>query len=168
MTGPLGNATVLNTTVLSNFAQVDHVELLLDLPRLVTVTAVRRELEDGAETHLYIERALAVLDDGIPVISPSSSAEQLEGELLEKLDPGEAQALAVAEAADGTVVTDDGDARVTANQRGVGCTGSIGLLVRFVEDDYITAATADEYLKRWIDEAGFRSPARDFDAFLEE
>lgn len=168
MTGPPGNATVLNTTVLSNFAQVDHVELLLDLPRLVTVNAVQRELEDGAETHLYIEHALAVLDDGIPVISPSSSAEQLEEELLEKLDPGEAQALAVAEAADGTVVTDDGDARVTANQRGVGLTGSIGLLVRFVEDDYITAATADEYLKRWIDEAGFRSPARDFDAFLEE
>lgn len=168
MTGPPGNATVLNTTVLSNFAQVDHVELLLDLPRLVTVNAVQRELEDGAETHLYIEHALAVLDDGIPVISPSSSAEQLEEELLGKLDPGEAQALAVAEAADGTVVTDDGDARVTANQRGVGLTGSIGLLVRFVEDDYITAATADEYLKRWIDEAGFRSPARDFDAFLEE
>lgn len=168
MTGPPSDATVLNTTVLSNFAQVDHVELLLDLPRLVTVNAVHRELEDGAETHLYIEHALAVLDDGIPVISPSSSAEQLEEELLEKLDPGEAQALAVAEAADGTVVTDDGDARVTANQRGVGLTGSIGLLVRFVEDDYITAATADEYLKRWIDEAGFRSPARDFDAFLEE
>jgi len=168
MTGPPGNATVLNTTVLSNFAQVDHVELLIDLPRLVTVNAVQRELEDGAETHLYIEHALAVLDDGIPVISPSSSAEQLEEELLGKLDPGEAQALAVAEAADGTVVTDDGDARVTANQRGVGLTGSIGLLVRFVEDDYITAATADEYLKRWIDEAGFRSPARDFDAFLEE
>lgn len=168
MTGPPSDATVLNTTVLSNFAQVDHVELLLDLPRLVTVNAVQRELEDGAETHLYIEHALAVLDDGIPVISPSSSAEQLEAELLEKLDPGEAQALAVAEAADGTVVTDDGDARVTANQRGVGLTGSIGLLVRFVEDDYITAATADEYLKRWIDEAGFRSPARDFDAFLEE
>ncbi|QKG93483.1 twitching motility protein PilT [Halorubrum salinarum] len=168
MTGLPGNATVLNTTVLSNFAQVDHVELLLDLPRLVTVTAVQRELEDGAETHLYIERALAVLDDGIPVISPSSSAEQLEEELLGKLDPGEAQALAVAEAADGTVVTDDGDAHVTANQRGVELTGSIGLLVRFVEDDYITAATADEYLKRWIEEVGFRSPARDFDAFLEE
>jgi predicted nucleic acid-binding protein len=168
MTGPPSDATVLNTTVLSNFAQVDHVELLLDLPRLVTVHAVRRELEDGAETHLYIEHALAVLDDGIPVISPSSSAEQLEEELLETLDPGEAQALAVAEAADGMVVTDDGDARATANQRGVGLTGSIGLLVRFVEDDYITAATADEYLKRWIDEAGFRSPARDFDVFLEE
>lgn len=168
MTGPPSNVTVLNITVFSNFAQVDHVELLRDLPRLVTVTAVQRELEDGVETHLYIEHALAVLDDGIPVISPSSAAEQLEEELLEKLDPGEAQALAVAEVADGTVITDDGDARATANQRGIRVTGSIGLLVRFVEDDYITAATADEYLKRWIDDAGFRSPARDFDVFFEE
>ena len=168
MTGLPSNATVLNTTVLSNFAQVDHVELLLDLPRLVTVAAVQEELEAGAETHLYIEHALAVLEDGIPVLTPSSSAEKLEEELLETLDPGEAQALAVAEAADGMVVTDDGDARATAKQRGVELTGSIGLLVRFVEDGHISEETADEYLKRWIDEAGFRSPARDFDVFLDE
>jgi hypothetical protein len=32
MTGAPDNATVLNTTVLSNFAQVDHVELVVDLP----------------------------------------------------------------------------------------------------------------------------------------
>jgi hypothetical protein len=47
MTGPPRNATVLNTTVLSNFAQVDHVELLLDVPRIATVDAVKHELEDG-------------------------------------------------------------------------------------------------------------------------
>lgn len=35
MTEAPTNATVLNTTVLSNFAQVDRAELLLDLPRLV-------------------------------------------------------------------------------------------------------------------------------------
>lgn len=40
MTDGPTNATVLNTTVLSNFAQVDHVELLLDLPRLITVETV--------------------------------------------------------------------------------------------------------------------------------
>lgn len=40
MTDAPRNATVLNTTVLSNFAHVDHVELLLDLPRVVTVDAV--------------------------------------------------------------------------------------------------------------------------------
>jgi len=114
------SATVLNTTVLSNFAQVDHVDLLLDLPRLVTVDAVQEELEAGAETHLYIENALSVLGVEIPVITPPPQAERLEGELLETLDPGEGQALAVAEAADGTVITDDGDARTTAKQRGVG------------------------------------------------
>lgn len=47
-------------------------------------------------------------------------------------------------------------------------TGSVGLLVRFVEDGALSAATVDEYLKRWIDEAGFRSPARDIDVFLED
>jgi len=162
------SATVLNTTVLSNFAQVDHIELLLDLPRLVTVEAVRDELESGAETHPYIENALAVLDSEIPVIVPSDAAEKLEETLLETLGAGEAQALAVAEVVDGTVVTDDGDARAIAKERSVDLTGSIGLLVRFVEHSHISAQTADEYLKRWIDEAGFRSPARDFQAFLDE
>jgi predicted nucleic acid-binding protein len=168
MRGAPETATVLNTTVLSNFSHVDHIELLLDLPRLVTVDAVREELEAGVETHLYIGHALAVLGEDIPVVTPSVPAEKLEERLLETLDPGEAQALAVAETADGMVVTDDGDARTTAKQRGVGLTGSIGLLVRSVENDHISAQTADTYLKRWIDEAGFRSPARNFDAFLQD
>jgi len=168
MTDAPTNATVLNTTALSNFAQVNRAELLLELPRLVTVDAVQEELEAGAETHLYIEHALAILGDQIPVITPSASAEKVEKQLLESLDPGEAQALAVAEVADGMVVTDDGDARTTAKKRGVDLTGSIGLLVRFVEDGHILPETADGYLKCWIDEAGFRSPARDFDMFLED
>lgn len=168
MTKPATNATVLNTTVLSNFAQVDAVELLPRLPRVVTVDAVREELEEGIETHQYLENAVAMLEDEIPVHTPSSAATAIEDELLETLDPGEAQALAVAERTDGTIVTDDGDARTTAKRRSVALTGSIGLLVRFVEDCHISAETADRYLKRWIDEAGFRAPARDFDVFLEE
>lgn len=168
MTDAPKNATVLNTTVLSNFAHVDHVELLLDLPRLVTVDAVQTELDEGSETHHYLEQALDVLGDEIPVVAPSSPAQELEESLLETLDPGEAQALAVAEEEAGIVVTDDGDARSIADQRGIGLTGSIGLLVRFVENDQITADTADTYLKRWIDEAGFRSPARDFRRFLDD
>lgn len=76
--------------------------------------------------------------------------------------------MAVTEVTNGMVVTDDGDARAIAKQRDVALTGSIGLLVRFVEDSQISAGTADEYLKRWIDEAGFRSPARDIEVFLED
>lgn len=168
MTRPPPNATVLDATVCSNVAQVDHFELLLDLPRPVTVDAVQDELEAGTETHGYLETALAVLDAEIPVITPSSATQKLEAGLLESLDPGEAQALAVAEATDGTLVTDDGDARTVAKQREVALTGSIGLLVRGVENGLISAETADRYLKRWIDEAGFRSPARDIDVFLSE
>ena len=168
MTRPPAHATVLDTTVLSNFAHIDHVEPLLDLPRPVTVDAVRDELEAGAETHPYIENALTVLGEGLPVITPSGRAETLKARLLDTLDPGEAQVLAVAEAAGGIVGTDDGDARTAATTRGVDLTGSIGLLVRSVEDGHLSAQTADEYLKRWIDDAGFRSPARDFEVFLEE
>lgn len=168
MTRPPAHATVLDTTVLSNFAHVDHVEVLLDLPRPVTVDAVRDELEAGAETHQYIENALTVLGEGLPVITPSGQAETLEAQLLETLDPGEAQVLAVAEAAGGIVGTDDGDARTAATTRGVDLTGSIGFLVQAVEAGHVSAQTADEYLKRWIDEAGFRSPARDFEVFLDE
>ena len=69
MTGPPRNATVLNTTVRSNFAQIDRVELLLNLPRLVTVAAVQTELEEGTETHPYLKHALAVLGEEIPVIT---------------------------------------------------------------------------------------------------
>lgn len=167
MTGGQDNPTVLNTTVLSNFAQVDHLELLRELPRVVTVVAVQEESREGVETHPYLERALAPLQEDIPVVSLSQRTKSVETELLETLDPGEAQALALAETADGVIVTDDGDARTTAKQRGVSVTGSIGLLVRFVEDGDISAETADLYLKRWIDEAGFRSPSRDFDVFFE-
>lgn len=161
-------ATVLDTSVLSNFAHVGRVELLCSLPRPVTVPAVRDELERGVQSHAYLARAKSALEADITVVTPSTTAEGLETTLLERLDPGEAQALAVAEAVDGSVVTDDADARSVAIRRDVPVTGSIGLLVRFVEDGNLTAESADTFLKRWIDEEGFRSPAREFDVFLEE
>lgn len=43
----LDRPTVLNSTVLSNFAYVDRLDLLTELERVVTVPAVREELEDG-------------------------------------------------------------------------------------------------------------------------
>ena len=168
MTGAPDHATVLDTTVLSNFAHVHRVDLLHDLPRLVTVDAVRDELEAGADSNCYLEDAVTALEAEIPVVTPPQSAVELESRLLETLDPGEAQVLAVTEAVDGTAVTDDGDARTIANRRDVAVTGSIGLLVRFVETDQLNVPTADDYLKHWIDDGGFRSPARDITVFLEE
>lgn len=167
MTDAPTEATVLDTSALSNFAHVDRLDLLANLPRTVTVPAVERELESGVETHPYLDAAVEPLNATVPVSTPSPEAVHLETELRESLDPGEAQALAVADARDGVIVTDDGDAREIARRRDVRVTGSIGVLVRAVESNDLAAETADAYLKRWIDEAGFRAPARDIGVFLE-
>lgn len=88
MSGPPRNATVLNTTVLSNFAHVGRVELLLDLPQVVTVEAVQRELDDGTETHPYLTNAVSALEVEIPVVRSSDGVAQIEETLLETLDRG--------------------------------------------------------------------------------
>lgn len=49
--------TVLNTTILSNFAYLDRVELLYVLTRPVTPPTVRDELLAGAETYPYFGHA---------------------------------------------------------------------------------------------------------------
>jgi predicted nucleic acid-binding protein len=119
---------------------------------MVTVEVITGELKAGAETHSYIDNALAVLGDGIPVVSPASSTTQGKSELRKSLDPGEAQALAVAAVTDGLIVTDDGDGRTTAKQRGLDLTGSIGLLVRFVDTDALGTEVAETVPCRVVDD----------------
>jgi Predicted nucleic acid-binding protein, contains PIN domain len=128
-------------------------------------TAIHLLTKDGCQEIFRRTAPTVRVEDGR---LPPEYSQKKEEQLLETLDPGESQALAVAEDIDGTVVTDDGDARATAKQRDIDLTGSIGLLVRFVEDQQISVQEADQCLKQWIDEGGFRSPARDFEAFLEE
>ena len=51
--------TVLNTTVLSNFAYIDRVDLHADLSGVRTVPAVRDELRDGVDSHRFLQSALS-------------------------------------------------------------------------------------------------------------
>lgn len=162
--GPAG-PTVLDTTVLSNFASVDWIGGLTMLPRVATVPSVNDELRAGVETHPYLSVALDVLDEEIPVLSPTDEERALETTLVKRIDPGEAQVLAVADSRNGTVVTDDGDARSIARDREVTLTGSIGVLIRGVERGEFEFDEADQALKRWIDEEGFRAPSRDLDEY---
>jgi len=55
-------------------------------------------------------------------------------------------------------VTDDDPARRRAGKLGVEVTGSLGILVRAIEQDWLTVNEADEKLARWIDESGYHSP----------
>lgn len=154
--------TVLDTTVPSNFAFTDRMDQLTALPRVCTVPEVRRELRNGIDSYPYLQRALDLLGDTIPVVALDDRVVELIPELEYRLDPGEAQALAVASVHGGTLVSDDGAAREYARSRDVSVTGSIGVLVTAVEDGRIADSEADRWLKQWIDETEYRAPSREF------
>jgi predicted nucleic acid-binding protein len=46
--------SVLNTTVLSNFAYIDELWVVVDLSEICTVPVVREELEHGVGGHPYL------------------------------------------------------------------------------------------------------------------
>jgi predicted nucleic acid-binding protein len=152
------NPNVLNTTVLSNFAYIDQLWVVAELSGICTVPVVREELERGVDDHPYLQSALDALDDEIHVATVSDTVANREADVSEHLDPGEAQALALADAADGRLLTDDGDARSFAKDQGVAVVGSVGVLLAALDAGKIDEPTADEWLSTWIDEIGYYVP----------
>ena len=60
--------SVLNTTILSNFAYIDQLWVVAGLSGICAVPIVREELENGVDDHPYPQSALDTLDDKIPVV----------------------------------------------------------------------------------------------------
>lgn len=152
------NPSVLNTTVLSNFAYIDRLWVVTGLSGICAVPVVREELEDGVGDHPYLQLALDTLDDEIPVATISDTVANREAVVSDHLDPGEAQAFALADAEDGRLLTDDGDARSFAKDQGVTVVGSVGILLAAIDAGTIDEPTADEWLSTWIDEIGYYVP----------
>ena len=152
--------SVLNTTVLSNFAYIDQLWIVAELAGICTVPAVREELRNGADKHPYLQSALETLDDEIPVATISETVANREAVVSAHLDPGEAQAFALADAHDGRLLTDDGDARSFAKEQGVTVVGSVGVLLAAIDAGKIEESTADEWLATWIDDIGYYVPYR--------
>ena len=161
MTGDIpANLSVLNTTALSNFASIDQLWVITGLSGICAVPIVREELENGVEDHPYLQSALDVLDDEILVATISDTVANREAVVRNHLDPGEAQAFALADAHDGRLLTDDGDARSFAKEQGVTVVRSVGVLLAAIDAGKIDEPTADEWLSTWIDEIGYYVPFR--------
>ena len=154
------NPSVLNTTVLSNFAYIDQLWVVAGLSGICAVPVVREELENGVDNHPYLQSALDTLEDEIPVATISDTVANREAVVRSHLDPGEAQAFALADAHDSRLLTDDGDARSFAKEQGVTVVGSVGVLLAAIDAGKIDGATADEWLSTWIDEIGYYVPYR--------
>ena len=154
------NPSVLNTTVLSNFAYIDQLWVVARLSGTCTVPIIRKELEDGVDDHPYLQSALDTLDDEIPVATISDTVTNRAAVVSGHLDAGEAQAFALADAEDGRLLTDDGDARSFAKNQGVTVVGSVGVLLAGIDAGKVDEATADEWLSTRIDEIGYYVPYR--------
>jgi predicted nucleic acid-binding protein len=154
------NPSVLNTTVLSNFAYIDQLWVVAGLSGICAIPVVREELERGVDDHRYLQLALDTLDDEIPVATISDTVANREAVVSDHLDPGEAQAFVLADTHDGRLLTDDGDARSFAKDQGVTVVGSVGVLLAAIDAGKINEATADEWLSTWIDEISYYVPYR--------
>nr|WP_246403663.1 hypothetical protein [Halobellus ruber] len=69
-----------------------------------------------------------------------------------------AQAFALADAEDGRLLTDDGDARSFVKDKGVTVVGSVGVLLAAIDAGKIDEPTADEWLSIWIDRVLYAIP----------
>lgn len=154
---------VLDATVLRNFSSSKSISWLTSVfSELETAPAVEQELRDGVEEeYSFLQSAVRAIDAGTVSVSGSTGeiADSAEHRtVFQRLDHGEAEALVIAEQADGTLVTDDMPARNLANERGIPTTGSIGLLVNGIVRDELSTETADEWLETWRTERDYYAP----------
>ena len=133
---------------------------------ICTVPVVREELEHGVGNYPYLQEAFDTLDYEIPVAPISDTVANREVVVSNHLDPGEAQAFALADAHDGRLLTDDGDARSFAKDQGVTVVGSVGVLLAAIDAGKIDEPTADGWLSTWIDEIGYYVPYRTISEYM--
>jgi predicted nucleic acid-binding protein len=152
----------LDTTVLSNFAQVRRPELLrLALGKEMATTPLAM-----AELHKGESLGLVPLCDWswLMVVRPTDAERAMTQHLLASLDSGEAECLAVAQSRSGVFLSDDLAARRLANQAGVSVSGTLGVLLRLVQTKQLPPAEADTLLSQMIGR-GYRAPVRSLASF---
>lgn len=163
---------ISNTTVISNFASIDQLDLLRKLyGTLYIPVEVHEEIRSGWEEGY---RFYGDIDRFIYPFAPSgwlhlTSLEETElasfGTLLARLHQGEASCLAIAHRRRWTVLTDDQAARTEAQKLNIRFSGTLGCLVLLVERKLSNLEQANEWLTEMIGQ-GYWSPVTDLAALL--
>jgi len=159
---------LLDTTLLSNFAQVRRPDLLRAAlgPDAATTPAILAELHAGESLGLVPACDwiwLQVLEPTDTYSVLSCDERRLAAELARQLDPGEAECLAVALSRDCRFLSDDFAARRMAELKSLAVSGTLGVLARLIEASLLSLAEADDLLVQMIDH-GYRSPVRSLES----
>jgi predicted nucleic acid-binding protein len=167
-------SVISNTTVISNFASINQLDLLRRLFGALYISTevyeeIRIGLEEGYQFYAGIDQMIHpfVHDGWIRLTSMADQAEiALYGELPSRLHRGEASRLVIARHRGWMLLTDDRAARDEGNRLGIMVSGSVGCLVLAVERGLWTLEQAHVWLGEMI-RLGYRSPVNHHYAWRE-
>lgn len=146
--------SVVDTTVLSNFASLGRIQLVQEaFPDVAAPSVVFDEVAEGRRLGYFPTLDLQWL----PKIEPDGEEIRAFETLKLSLGRGEAACLAVAQSRKGLLLTDDQAARRRARAVEIEISGSVGVLQRLVDSGAMDLREADRLLQRMID-AGYWSP----------
>jgi len=155
---------IVNTTVLSNFAFVERLDLLESLLGVVYIaTDVYAEILDGlAEGYAFYDAVEHEIQapSGEPwllLTAPTDEELRLFTALLGALHQGEAACLAIAATRGWAFLTDDRRARRAARRLNTLVSGTLGVLVEAIKSDLIGIDQANALLAKMM-KAGYYSP----------
>ena len=156
---------LLDNTVLSNFALAGEADLVLRLwpESTCTTPSVLDEYAAGAAAGSLPADAWA----GLPVVALTQEERAFAADLSPGLGAGERTCLAVAVHRQGLLASDDLDARRAARRCHVPATGTVGILVRCVQQGHLARDRANHLLAEMI-VLGYRSPVSGLDVLLGE
>ncbi len=153
---------IADTTVISNFALIRRLDLLTGIKDLCTTEEVWEELE-AARRRKILEIAQTELK--VEILKMDEDEKESFLQLSSRFGRGEASCLAIALHRDAGILTDDLDARRFAQMGNIPVSGSLGVLVKCIENGKLSLTQGNELLAGMI-KNGFYSPVACLDRFL--
>jgi predicted nucleic acid-binding protein len=166
-------SVIANTTVISNFASINQLDLLRRLFGALYISTevyeeIRIGLEEGCQFYAGIDQMIhPIVHDGwIRLTSMADQAEiALYGGLPSHLHQGKASCLVIARHRGWMLLTDDRAARDEGDRLGIMVSGSVGCLVLAVERGLSGLEQANIWLGEMI-RPGYHSPVNDLTSLL--
>jgi len=162
---------VVDTTVLSNLARANRINLLEKLHgQIVIPSQVHEEILKGiAAGYDFLEGADKIVEaDWVKLAALENERERtLFRNLLDIVGYGEAAGIAIAKERDLLFFSDDRKARRVAQDQRVKISGTLGMLELLVEEGKLSIGEADGVLSKMI-QGGYHSPIQSLKELFEE
>jgi hypothetical protein len=155
---------IADTTVISNFAYANRLDLLKSIDDTCTTVEVMNELQAAK-----IEGVLQISSSNlfIEILKMDEGEMDTFIRLNSKFGRGEASCLAIALHRNAGILTDDMDARRFAQQGCISVSGSVGILIKAIDRGQLSKEQGNHLLHLMIAK-GYYSPVETLDQFFSQ